>query len=72
MPGLRNNVMAVLEAAIQGYGSPRWMAGSSPLLSGLFYITETRPNLDVTPESALALIRGLGEYSESSIGPDPG
>jgi len=40
------------------------MAGRDPMLSGLFYLPNTCQNLDVTPESALALIRGLGEYSE--------
>ena len=35
-----------------------------PLPSGLLYFTDTRTNLDVAPESALALIRGLSaQYS---------
>ena len=34
------------------------MAALEALLSCLFYFTDTRPNLDVAPESALALIRG--------------
>jgi len=35
-------------------------AASTALLSGLFYITDIRSNLVVTPESAFALVRGLG------------
>ena len=42
------------------------MAGLAPLLSGLFHFTDSRPNLDVTPESALALIRQL--YLEGCSG----
>ena len=48
-----------------------WIAGSRPVLSGLFYLRDIRSNLDVTPESALALIRGLGEYPDSLLGQIP-
>ena len=47
------------------------MAGLDPLLSDLFYLRDARPNLDVAPESALALIRGLG-LLKFRLGPDPG
>jgi len=48
------------------------MAWLEPLLSGLFYFADSRPNLDVTPESALALIRGPGPILRFRLGPDPG
>ena len=36
-----------------------------------FYITDTRPNLDVAPESALALIRGPGPILRFRLGQIP-
>ena len=42
------------------------------MLSGLFYIADTRPNFDVTPENALALIRGPGPILRFRLGADPG
>ena len=64
---LRPSRFTVKNVRVSGGWPPR-----RALLSGLFYLRDIRSNLHVTPESALALIRGPGEYSESLIGPDPG
>ena len=81
MGGRIYDVITGLEPVIQEKiasfpaGWPKPVLGLNPGIEPIavrFYFTDTGPNLDVTPESALALIRGPGPILRFRLGSDPG